>query len=83
MLFQGKLNNVRVKITKEEIKAMSKTQQKQKLTQTDPKYFKYLNYQIQNISIEKVGQMENIEDNKNKPKYVCNYNKYKQINCFN
>lgn len=37
---------------------MSKSQQKQKLAQSNPKHFKFLNYQIQNISIEKVGQME-------------------------
>lgn len=58
---------------------MSKSQQKQKLTQSDPKYLKYLNYQIQNISIRKVGQMENREDYKNKPKYVCSYNKFSRL----
>lgn len=31
------------------IKAMSKRQQKQKVAQSNSKYFKYLNYQIQNI----------------------------------
>lgn len=48
---------------------MSKSQQKQKLTQSEPKHFKFLNYQIQNASVEKVGQMEDVDDNKNKSKY--------------